>query len=199
MWECLFGYVYFWWCSIQYFVTRNCLHVVCNDLRVHLCSVGFYSFLCFSVWWWVYVCCVVIVVEDCWLFESCWWFLRGEPVNVCSGSCACCLSCDPLSFICVSMGSIFVSVCRWCVFVSSVHPVIVRSAEFCLACNLFMFVFDMMGDRIVLAYSRMCLVIVLYVMMSVSLDFPHCVVVSAAFMMWIVYLAFCFCVVFWEG
>ena len=43
-------------------------------------------------------------------------------------------------------GSIFVSVCRWCVFVSSVHPVIVRSAEFCIVCNLFMFVFNMMWD-----------------------------------------------------
>ena len=39
---------------------------------------------------------------------------------------------------------------------SSVHPVIVRSAEFCTVCNLFMFVFDM-GDQIVLAYSRMAL------------------------------------------
>ena len=45
-----------------------------------------------------------------------------------------------------------------------------------------MFVFDMMGDQIVLAYSRMGLVIVLYVMLSVSLDFPQCVVVRA-FMM----------------
>ena len=27
---------------------------------------------------------------------------------------------------------VFVSVSRWCVFVSSVHPVIVRSAEFCI-------------------------------------------------------------------
>ena len=102
--------------------------------------------------------------------------------SVCSGSSACCLSCDLWSFICMSMGSIFVSVCRWCAFVSSVHPVIVRSAEFCIVCNLFMFVFDMMGDQIVPAYSRMGLVIVLYVMLSVSLDFPQCVVVRA-FMM----------------
>ena len=103
--------------------------------------------------------------------------------NVCSGSCACCLNyCGPWSFMCVSLGSIFIHVCRWCVFVSSVHPVIVRSAESCIVCNLFMFVFDMMGDQIVMAYSRMGLIIVLYVMLSVSLDFPQCVVVSA-FMM----------------
>ena len=82
-------------------------------------------------------------------------------------------------------------------FAFSVHPVIVRSTEFCIVCNLFMFVFDMMGDQIVLACSRMGLVIVLYVMLSVSLDFPQCVVVRA-FMMWIVCLAFCvvFCMCF---
>ena len=71
----------------------------------------------------------------------------------------------------MSMGRIFVSMCRWCTFVSSVHPVIVRSAEFCIVCNLF--VFDMKGDQIVLAYSRMGLTIVLCVMLSVSLDFPQ--------------------------
>ena len=60
-----------------------------------------------------------------------------------------------------------------------------------------MFVFDMMGNQIVLAYSRMGLVIALYVMLSVSLKFPLCVVVSA-FMMAIVCLAFSvvFCMCF---
>ena len=95
--------------------------------------------------------------------------------SVYSGSSACCLSCDPWSSMCISIGSIFVSVCRWCVFVSSVHPVIFRSAEFYIVCNLFMFVFDMMGDQILLAYFRMGLVIVLYVRLSVSLDFLQCV------------------------
>ena len=72
--------------------------------------------------------------------------------------------------------------CWWFLrtFVSGVHPVIVRSDEFCIVCNLF--VFYMMGDQIVLAYSRMGLTIVLYVMLSVSLDFPQCVVVSAFIM-----------------
>ena len=86
-----------------------------------------------------------------------------------------------VSYVCL-WGSIFVSVCKWCTFVSSVHPVIVRSAEFYIVCNLFEFVFDMIGDQIVLAYSRMGLIIVLYVMLSVSLDFPQCVVVSAFIM-----------------
>ena len=52
-----------------------------------------------------------------------------------------------------------------------------------------MFVFDMMADQTVLACSRIGLVIALYVMLSVSLNFPQCVVVSA-FMMCIVCLAF---------
>ena len=51
VWECLFGFAYFWWCSIQYFVMRNCLHVVCDDLRVYMCCVCFYIFLRCSVWW----------------------------------------------------------------------------------------------------------------------------------------------------
>ena len=38
----------FWWCSVQYFVMRNCLHVVWDDLRVYLCGVWFY-FISFFV------------------------------------------------------------------------------------------------------------------------------------------------------
>ena len=33
-----------------------------------------------SVWRCVYVSYVVVVVEDCLIFESCWWFVRGEQV-----------------------------------------------------------------------------------------------------------------------
>ena len=61
-------------------------------------------------------------------------------------------------------------------------PVIVLSAEYCIVCSLFLFVLEIMGDQIVLVYSKMGLVIVLYVMLSISLDFLQCVVVSA-FMM----------------
>ena len=64
-------------------------------------------------------------------------------------------------------------------FVSSVHPVIVLSAVFCIVCNLFVLVSDIIGDHIVFAYSSMGRVIVLYVISSVSLVFPQCVVVSA--------------------
>ena len=48
-----------------------------------------------------------------------------------------------------------------------------------------MFVLDVIGDHIVFAYSIIGRVIVLYVVVSVSLDFPQCVDVSA-FMMLIV-------------
>ena len=63
----------------------------------------------------------------------------------------------------MSMGSVFVSVCRWCVFVSSVHPDIVQSGEFCIVCSLFMFVFDMMGG------TRLC-----WHMTSLSYDRIFC-------------------------
>ena len=60
-----------------------------------------------------------------------------------------------------------------------------------------MFVSDVMGDQIVLAYSMMGRVIVLYVVVRVSLDFPQCVVVSA-FIRFIVcaarFCVFCMCV-----
>ena len=72
---------------------------------------------------------------------------------------------------------------------SSVHPVIVLSAEFCTVCSLFLLVSVMMGDHIVLAYSNVGLVIALYVVSNVSFVFPQCVVVSD-FRMFTVFLAF---------
>ena len=38
------------------------------------------------------------------------------------------------------MGSVCVSSCIWCVFVSGVHPVAILSAVFCIICSLFFFV-----------------------------------------------------------
>ena len=55
-------------------------------------------------------------------------------------------------------------------FASSVNHVIVQNAEFCITC-LCIFVSDIIGDQIVLAGSGMGLVIVLYVILSVSLNF----------------------------
>ena len=64
-----------------------------------------------------------------------------------------------------------VSSCRCCVLVSRVHPVVMRSDAFCTVCCLFAFVFDIIGDHIVLSYSSVVLVIAVYVLSSVYLDF----------------------------
>ena len=76
-------------------------------------------------------------------------------------------------------GSMCVSSCRWCVFVSVVHPVAILSAVFCVICSLLMFVSDAIGDHMVETYSSMGLVMVLYVASIVSFCFPHVVDVSA--------------------
>ena len=88
------------------------------------------------------------------------------------GCWASCLSCDACNLRCVEMGSILVSVCRCAVLVSSVHPVIVLSALFCVVWSFVMFVSEAMGDHTVLAYSVIGRVIVLYVVVSVSLFLP---------------------------
>ena len=75
-------------------------------------------------------------------------------------------------------GSVLVSVCRCCVLVSRVQPVAMRSAVFCITCSLFMFVYVMMGDQMVFAYSITGRVMVLYVASSVSFVLHQCVAVS---------------------
>ena len=52
------------------------------------------------------------------------------------------------------MGSVTVSSCRCCVYVSCVHPVVVLSAEFCMTCSLLMLVEDARGDHTEEEYSR---------------------------------------------
>ena len=43
------------------------------------------------------------------------------------------------------MGSVSVSSCRCCMFVSCVHPVAVLNAAFCMTCSLLMLVKDAIG------------------------------------------------------
>ena len=43
------------------------------------------------------------------------------------------------------MGSVSVSSCRCCMFVSCVHPVAVLNAAFCMTCSLLMLVEDALG------------------------------------------------------
>ena len=52
------------------------------------------------------------------------------------------------------MGSVSVSSCRCCMFVSCVHPVAVLNAAFCMTCRLLMLVEDARSDHIEEAYSR---------------------------------------------
>ena len=52
------------------------------------------------------------------------------------------------------MGSMSVSSCRCCMFVSCMHPVAVLNAAFCMTCSLLMLVEDARGDHMQEAYSR---------------------------------------------
>ena len=60
------------------------------------------------------------------------------------------------------MGSVRVSSCRCCMFVSCVHPVAVLNAAFCMTCSLLMLVEDARGhhidDGILQSWSHTCLV-----------------------------------------
>ena len=47
-----------------------------------------------------------------------------------------CLYCDAYSCRCSCMGGMSVSSCRWCTFVSCVHPVAVLNVAFCMTCSL---------------------------------------------------------------
>ena len=52
------------------------------------------------------------------------------------------------------MGSMSVSSCRCCMFVSCVYPVAFHDAAFCITCSLLMLVEDTKGDHMEEAYSR---------------------------------------------
>ena len=56
------------------------------------------------------------------------------------------------------MGSVSVSSCRCCMFVSYVHPVAVLNDAFCMTCSLLMLFEDARGDHTVEAYSRVGLI-----------------------------------------
>ena len=56
------------------------------------------------------------------------------------------------------MGSVSVSSCRCCMFVSCAHPVAVLNAAFCMTCSLLMLVEDAIGDHTEEAYSRVGLI-----------------------------------------
>ena len=71
----------------------------------------------------------------------------------CDACCVFCLYCDAWNCRCLCTGSMCVSSCRCCMFVSFVHPVAVLNATFCIACSLLMLVGDARGDHMEEAYS----------------------------------------------
>ena len=65
-----------------------------------------------------------------------------------------CLCCDAWNWGCSCMGSISVSSCRCCMFVSCVHHVAVLNAAFYMTCSLLMLVEDARDDHMEEAYPR---------------------------------------------
>ena len=95
----------------------------------------------------------------------------------CDGCCVFCLYCDAWSCRCSCMGSMSVSSCRCCMFVSCLYPLAVLNAEFCMTCSLLTLVEDERGDhgRGILQTGVMT---ALWVSMSVSFCLPHAIAVS---------------------
>ena len=106
-------------------------HVCCSDC-VGVCGI---------------VCCVAAVVNDSVFTLG----VLKYVVCLCRGCDGCC---DAWSCMCSCMGSVSVSSCRCCMFVSCVHPVAVLNAAFCMTCSLLMLVEDAIGDHTEEAYSR---------------------------------------------
>ena len=121
------------------YMVHVCFYVCCTD------CVG----VCGNV-------CVAAVVKDS-------VFSLGVLKNVVCLSKGCdvcwdfCFYCDAWSCRCSCMGSMSVSACRCCMFVSCMHPVTVLNDAFCMTCSLLMLVEEARGDHIEEAYSRACL------------------------------------------
>ena len=96
------------------------------------------------------VCCVTAVVKNS--------VLALEYVvclcSGCDGYCVFCLYCEVWRYRCSCMGSVGVSSCRCCMFVSCVHPVAVLNAAFCTTCSLLILVGDTRDDHMEETYSR---------------------------------------------
>ena len=82
-------------------------------------------------------------------------------VCLCRGCGICyvfCLHCEAWSCMCSYMGSVSVSSCICCMFVSCVQPVAVFNAAFCMTCSLLKLVEDAIGDYTEEAHSRTVLI-----------------------------------------
>ena len=120
------------------YMTYVCFYVCCSD------CVG----VCRNV------CCVAAVVKDSVFLNLGVLKYVVCLCNGCDGCCVFCLYCDAWSCRCSCMGSMSVSSCRCCMFVSCVHPVAVLNAAFYMTCSLLMLFEDARGDHMEKAYSR---------------------------------------------
>ena len=79
------------------------------------------------------------------------------------------------------MGSVSVSSCRCCKFVSCVYPVVVLNLNvvFCMTGSLLMLVKDVKGNHMEEAYSSAGVITVVWVAMSVPFYLSHPVAVSS--------------------
>ena len=78
------------------------------------------------------VCCVAAVVKNS-VFFSLGVLKYGVCLcSGCDGCCVFCLYCEAWSCRCSCMGSVSLSSCRCCMFVSCVHPVAVLDGVFCM-------------------------------------------------------------------
>ena len=119
------------------YMAHVCIYVCCRD----------------CVWVCGNVCCVAAVVKDIGILS-----LRVLKYVVClcsgcDGCCVLCLYCDAWSTECSCMGSMSVSSCRCCMFVSCVHPMAVVNVAFCMACSLLLLVEDARDNHMEDAYS----------------------------------------------
>ena len=117
------------------------LHLVASCLETNGDCVG----ICGNV------CCVVAVVEE-FLFLS--FGVLKYVVCLCKGCDGCCVFClngDAWScrYSCMSISS-----CRWCMFMSCVHPVAVLNVAFCMPCSLIMLIEDETGDHMEETYFQ---------------------------------------------
>ena len=110
------------------YMVHVCFYVCCSDC-VGICGN---------------LCCVVGVIKDgVFLALECGVCLCKR----CDGCCVFCLYCDTWSCRCTCMGSMSVSPCSCCMFLSCVHPVAFLNAEFGMTCSLLMLVEDARGDH----------------------------------------------------
>ena len=136
-----------WWRCAQNFVIASCAEMPRDNRCMYMAHVCFYVCCSDCVGVCGNVCCVAAVVKNSVFFSLgvlkyvvC--LCRG-----CDGCCVFCLYCEAWSCRCSCMGSVSVSSCRCCMFVSCVHHVAVLNAAFCMTCSVLMLLEDAIGDH----------------------------------------------------